>query len=380
MIRVLFVFGTRPEAIKMAPVILELRKHPDIFKSCICVTAQHRRMLDQVLNLFEIKPDYDLDIMKPSQDLFDVTCNVLSDLKKVLEREQPHIILVQGDTTTAMAASLAGFYAKVKIGHIEAGLRTHNKFSPFPEEINRRVASVIADYHFAPTQIACDNLLREGVPRDTIYITGNTVIDSLLLTLKRIETDSSIKGQLEKTFDYLDPNKKLILVTGHRRESFGEGFENICLALSEIANTQKDVEIIYPVHLNPNVQEPVRNILGNSNFTNIHLIEPLDYLPFVYLMSRSYLIVTDSGGIQEEAPSLGKPVLVMRNITERPEAVNAGTAILVGTEKSKIFYAVNKLIHNINYYNAIAKAHNPYGHGKSAQLIFKQLKTISDNF
>lgn len=355
----------------MAPVIKGLKNNPDKFKAIVCASAQHRQMLDQVMNLFQIKPDYDLNIMKPGQDLFDVTGNVLSGLKSVLRKEQPDIMLVQGDTTTTMAASLAAFYEKIPVGHIEAGLRTNNKFAPFPEEINRRMTSVIADLHFAPTEKAKQNLIGEGVSEKSIWVTGNTVIDALLDVVKLVETDKTLTKEMESQFYFLNPQKRLILVTGHRRENFGEGFENICLALKEIAQRYDDVEILYPVHLNPNVQEPVKRILGN--IPNIHLIEPVDYLPFVYLMKRSHIIITDSGGVQEEAPSLGKPVLVMRETTERPEAVDAGTVKLVGTDKEKIVSETNKLMHNAEAYQTMAMAYNPYGDGYATTRILNIL-------
>jgi UDP-N-acetylglucosamine 2-epimerase (non-hydrolysing) len=371
MMKVLSIFGTRPEAIKMAPVIKEFEKYPENFKSIVCVTAQHRQMLDQVLNLFKIRPDYDLDIMESNQDLFDITSNVLKGLKSVLKHEMPDISLVQGDTTTTMAAALASFYYGTKIGHIEAGLRTHNKFAPFPEEINRKVTSVIADLHFAPTEKAKQNLLHEGIRNKSIFVTGNTVIDALLAVSEMINTNIEVKERFDAEFSFLDSHEKLILVTGHRRENFGEGFKNICLALSEIARTYPDVAILYPVHLNPNVQEPVRQILGAGNHKNIYLISPVDYLPFVYLMNRSYIIITDSGGVQEEAPSLGKPVLVMRDVTERPEAVEAGTVKLVGTDKDRIYNETVKLLSDKSEYDKMSFAHNPYGDGKAAQRIIK---------
>ncbi len=369
--KVLSIFGTRPEAIKMAPVIKELEKHPNLFQSVVCVTAQHRQMLDQVLELFEIRPDYDLDIMKPGQDLFDVTCNVLKGLKPVLEKEQPDIVLVHGDTTTTMAASLAAYYSRIRVGHVEAGLRTGNKYAPFPEEINRRVAGALTDLHFAPTERAKSNLLAEGVPDTSIFVTGNTVIDALLAVAERVEKDRVLRSRFEGQFSFLDPSKRLILVTGHRRENFGEGFEQICSALAEIARQTPDAEILYPVHLNPNVQEPVRRILGNS--PQVHLIEPLDYLPFVYLMERCFMIITDSGGVQEEAPSLGKPVLVMRDTTERPEALAAGTVKLVGTNREKIVTEALLLLNDNSAYEAMGKAHNPYGDGLAASRIIDAL-------
>jgi len=353
----------------MAPVVKELEKHPSLFQSLVCVTAQHRQMLDQVLNLFQIKPDYDLNIMKPGQDLTDITCNVLQGLKPVLAQERPDIVLVHGDTSTTMAASIAAYYARVQVGHVEAGLRTGDKFAPFPEEINRRVTGSLTDLHFSPTQASRRNLLREGVADDAIFVTGNTVVDALLSVSQLIARDPELERGFAREFSFLDPAKRLILVTGHRRENFGAGFENICAALAEIAGSHPDVEILYPVHLNPNVQEPVRRILGGGNLGNVHLIEPVDYLPFVYLMNRSYLIITDSGGVQEEAPSLGKPVLVMRDTTERPEAVDAGTVLLVGTDRSAIVSQAGRLLDDPLAYQTMSLAHNPYGDGQAAQRI-----------
>lgn len=369
--KILSIFGTRPEAIKMAPVIKELERHPDRFKSVVCVTAQHRQMLDQALNLFGIRPDYDLGIMRPGQDLFDITCNVLQGLKPVLEKERPELVLVHGDTTTTMAAALAAYYCRIPVGHVEAGLRTHNKFAPFPEEINRTVAGALTDLHFAPTETARQNLLREGIAAESIVVTGNTVIDALLMVKEMIAGDAALRKRCADEFSFLDPGRRLILVTGHRRENFGEGFENICRALAEIAASHADVEILYPVHLNPNVREPVRRILGGSGQTNVHLIEPVDYLPFVYLMDRSHLIITDSGGVQEEAPSLGKPVLVMRETTERPEAVAAGTVRLVGTDWRRIVAEAEQLLDDAEAYRTMSLAHNPYGDGKAAQRIVR---------
>lgn len=392
--KIMTIFGTRPEAIKMAPVIRELNLYPKLFKNLVCVTAQHRQMLDQVLDLFEIKPDYNLNIMKPGQDLFDVTCNVLQGLKPVLEKEQPDLVLVHGDTTTTLAASLAAFYAGIPIGHVEAGLRTGNKRAPFPEEINRRVTSCMADLNLAPTEQARQNLLREGVTDNTIQVTGNTVIDALLMVREKLSVGNLCEGigkDLVSRYPSLSflvqsagclpletgsPHNaigqpptasRLILVTGHRRENFGQGFENICLALKEIAETHADVEIVYPVHLNPNVQKPVKRLL--SDCPSVHLIEPLDYLPFVWLMDRSYLIITDSGGVQEEAPSLGKPVLVLRETTERPEAVQSGTVSLVGTDRQRIVAEATELLCNQNAYDRMAHAHNPYGDGLAAKRI-----------
>jgi len=376
MIKVLSVFGTRPEAIKMAPVINELKKHPDRFRCLVCVTAQHRQMLDQVLDLFRIRPDYDLDIMKPGQDLFDITCNVLQGLKSVIGEVRPQMVLVHGDTTTTMAASLASFYCGARVGHVEAGLRTHNKHAPFPEEMNRRVTGAVADLHFAPTGAARENLLREGVADESITVTGNTVIDALLDVAGLVGRDSALRQQFAADFGFLHPARKLILVTGHRRENFGAGFENICQALADIARAHPDTDILYPVHLNPNVQEPVRRLLGSGAHANVHLIEPVDYLPFVYLMTRSYLIITDSGGVQEEAPSLGKPVLVMRETTERPEAVAAGTVRLVGTDRQKIVDEASLLLGNPTAYEKMSMAHNPYGDGMAAQRIAERLMTL----
>ncbi len=376
MIKVLSVFGTRPEAIKMAPVINELKKHPDRFRSAVCVTAQHRQMLDQVLNLFGIRPDYDLDIMKPGQDLFDITCNVLRGLKGVILEAQPDIVLVHGDTTTTMAASLAAFYCGARVGHVEAGLRTHNKQAPFPEEMNRRVTGAVADLHFAPTGAARDNLLREGVAEESIFITGNTVIDALLDVAGLLRRDAALQQRFAAEFPFLDTDRRLILVTGHRRENFGAGFESICHGLADIARAYPGTDVLYPVHLNPNVQEPVQRILGNGDHSNIHLIEPVDYLPFVYLMSRAYLIITDSGGVQEEAPSLGKPVLVMRETTERPEAVDAGTVRLVGTDRKKIAEEAALLLDSPAAYESMSMAHNPYGDGMAAERIAAELMML----
>ena len=363
--KVLSVFGTRPEAIKMAPVVKALAANP-AFEAKVCVTAQHRQMLDQVLDIFDIKPDFDLNLMNPAQDLSDITSNVLMGMREVYKQWLPDIILVHGDTTTTLAASLSAYYAKVKVGHVEAGLRTGNKFAPWPEEMNRRITGVLADIHFAPTPKAQANLLAEGVKANTIHITGNTVIDALLDVVHRVRTDDLLKTRFERQFDFIDASKRLILVTGHRRENFGVGFENICHALAQLAQ-RGDVQVVYPVHLNPNVQEPVRRILGHVD--NVKLIEPQDYLPFIYLMDRSALLITDSGGVQEEAPSLGKPVLVMRDTTERPEAVDAGTVKLVGTDLAAIVNEAQHLLDDQKAYDAMAHAHNPYGDGLAAQRI-----------
>jgi len=358
----------------MAPVVKELQKHPELFRVQVCVTAQHRQMLDQVLELFEIVPDYDLDIMKQSQSLTDVTCSVLQGLAPVLEKSRPNVVLVHGDTTTTMAASLAAYYQKIAVGHVEAGLRTGNIYSPWPEEMNRRLTGAITRYHFAPTEQSRQNLLAEGVSDKTIAVTGNTVIDALLTVVDKVRNDAALKQQMADKFSFFNSQKRLILVTGHRRENFGEGFENICQALKEIAVSHKDVEIIYPVHLNPNVQEPVQRILGDT--PGVHLIDPQDYLPFVWLMDRSYLIITDSGGVQEEAPSLGKPVLVMRETTERPEAVDAGTVKLVGTDREKIVAEATELLCNQSSYDRMARAHNPYGDGMAAARIAEILANL----
>ena len=364
--KVLTVFGTRPEAIKMAPLALLLNQTQEI-EHKLCVTAQHREMLDQVLNLFELTPDYDLDIMKAGQSLADITNRILSGLQQVLQEFKPDIVLVHGDTTTTFSTSLAAFYQQIKIGHVEAGLRTGNLLSPWPEEANRKLTGVLANFHFCPTVMSEQNLLAEQVSPEYIHVTGNTVIDALLLVKQQIENDSDLNSMLAKQFPILDETKKLILVTGHRRESFGGGFERICEALAITAKAHPDCQILYPVHLNPNVQEPVNRILKNVD--NVHLIEPQSYLPFVYLMNKAHIILTDSGGIQEEAPSLGKPVLVMRDTTERPEAVASGTVKLVGTDVAKITEELNILLTDNEAYNKMSFAHNPYGDGKACQRI-----------
>lgn len=370
--KVLLVFGTRPEAIKMAPLALQLKENTHAFETKVCVTGQHRQMLDQVLELFQLEPDFDLNLMKPGQTLSDVTSGVLKGLEGVFAEWLPDIVLVHGDTATTFAASLAAYYHKVKIGHVEAGLRTGDIYSPWPEEANRKLTGSLANYHFAPTQSSYNNLVKENIDPANIVITGNTVIDALLKVKEKVETDQKIIEQFEQQFSFLDESKKLILVTGHRRENFGQGFLNICTALANIAKRYADVQIVYPVHLNPNVQKPVNELL--SGIENIYLIAPQDYLPFVYLMNHSYLILTDSGGIQEEAPSLGKPVLVMRDTTERPEAVDAGTVKLVGTEATVIQQAVIDLLENSDLYQQMAGAHNPYGDGTSCQQIINFLK------
>lgn len=373
--KILLVFGTRPEAIKMAPLVKALQKE-SIFETRVCVTAQHREMLDQVLEMFDIQQDYDLNIMQAGQDLYDVTSRVLLGLKDILLDFQPDIVLVHGDTTTSSAASLAAFYQKIKIGHVEAGLRTGNLYSPWPEEANRQITGVLANYHFAPTLQSKENLLRENKDADSIVVTGNTVIDALFLALEKIQNDSHLQNKIYSTFanqgfELLDSDK-IILVTGHRRENFGEGFVHICLALKELALANKDIKIIYPVHLNPNVQKPVKEIL--SHVENIKLIKPLEYESFIYLMNRAYFIITDSGGVQEEAPSLGKPVLVMRDTTERPEALASGTVKLVGTDSKKILQEAQKLLDDNSIYESMSRAENPYGDGTACSKIIQFLK------
>ncbi|WP_429098397.1 non-hydrolyzing UDP-N-acetylglucosamine 2-epimerase [Aeromonas veronii] len=368
--KVLTVFGTRPEAIKMAPLVHQLA-NDERFDARVCVTAQHREMLDQVLGLFEITPEYDLNIMKAGQTLNDITARILTELKPVLQDFKPDVVLVHGDTATTFAASLAAYYEQIKVGHVEAGLRTGNIYSPWPEEANRKLTGALASYHFAPTATSRQNLLDEGYDENHIYVTGNTVIDALLMVKHKIENNRELSDNLATCFPFLDASRRMILVTGHRRESFGGGFERICEALSLIAKKYPDVQIVYPVHLNPNVQEPVNRLL--SGLDNVYLIEPQEYLPFVYLMNRSYLILTDSGGIQEEAPSLGKPVLVMRDRTERPEAVTAGTVKLVGTDVKNIISNINMLLISNDAYEAMSFAHNPYGNGEASCRILREL-------
>lgn len=368
-LKTLTVFGTRPEAIKMAPLALNLSQD-DRFESRVCVTGQHRQMLDQVLELFEITPDYDLNIMKPGQDLTDVTTAILQGLKPVLADFKPDVVLVHGDTATTLATSLAAYYQQIPIAHVEAGLRTGNLYSPWPEEGNRRLTGVLAALHFAPTSTFHDNLLREGINPAQVHTTGNTVIDALMEVVKKLESPE-LKAKFQKEFDFLDENRRMILVTGHRRENFGDGFLRICKALKDTAEEFPEVDIVYPVHLNPNVRGPVNSLL--SGISNVHLIEPLDYLPFVYLMNRSHLILTDSGGIQEEAPSLGKPVLVMRDTTERPEAVAAGTVRLVGTTAEAITQNLRELLTNEDAYRQMSVAHNPYGDGRACARILENL-------
>jgi UDP-N-acetylglucosamine 2-epimerase (non-hydrolysing) len=369
-VKVLTVFGTRPEAIKMAPLVLALGKDHR-FEAKVCVTAQHREMLDQVLHLFAIQPDFDLNIMKSGQDLTDITTAILQGMKGVFSQFKPDVVLVHGDTATSFATSLAAFYQQISVAHVEAGLRTGNLYSPWPEEGNRKLTGALAALHFAPTATSSQNLQREGVPTNRIVVTGNTVIDALLEVANKIETDPNLQQRLAHQFSFLNPDRRLVLVTGHRRESFGDGFERICQALAETAKAFPDVGIVYPVHLNPNVREPVNRLL--AGIANIYLIDPLDYLPFVYLMHRATIILTDSGGIQEEAPSLGKPVLVMRDTTERPEAVQAGTVKLIGTAVGAITQHLYTLLTDPSTYNFMAVAHNPYGDGKACQRILQAL-------
>lgn len=379
---IMLVFGTRPEAIKMCPLALEFQKYPETFKTIICVTGQHREMLDQVLNLFDIKPDYDLNIMKQGQDLFDITARVLTGMRDVLKESNPDIVLVHGDTTTSTAAALAAFYQQIPVGHIEAGLRTHNIYSPWPEEMNRQITGRIASYNFAPTELSKENLLKESVPTEKIVITGNTVIDALYWVVNKIKTDKILNKEVEKTIinsgydiNRIQEGKKVVLITGHRRENFGNGFINICKAIKDLTIKYPNVDFIYPMHLNPNVRKPIHEIFGEnlSNLGNIFFIEPLEYLSFVFLMEKSTIVLTDSGGIQEEAPGLGKPVLVMRDTTERPEALKAGTVKLVGTDYDKIIKEMSHLLDNEAYYYEMSQAVNPYGDGLACQRIIKTL-------
>jgi len=373
--KILIVFGTRPEAIKMAPLVKEFQKNQDHFKVQVCVTAQHREMLDQVLDLFQITPDYDLNIMKPGQNLYNITSNILLEIKSVLEDFEPDIVLVHGDTSTTFSTCLAAYYQKIKIGHIEAGLRTGDLYSPWPEEGNRRLTSVLTDYHFSPTNTSKKNLLNEGVRRSSIFVTGNTVIDALQLVINRIDNDKGLRLTIESIIHksgFKDLDSRFILVTGHRRENFGQGFLDICKALKVLASRNPEINILYPVHLNPNVKGPVNEML--SGIRNIKLVEPFQYEEFAHLMNKSYLILTDSGGIQEEAPSLGKPVLVMRATTERPEAVESGTVKLVGCNKENIIKEVQKLLDNSSEYKKMSIAHSPYGNGDASKKIVNYIK------
>lgn len=389
---ILLVFGTRPEAIKMAPLVKAFQKDPEEFKTIVCVTGQHREMLDQVLHLFEIHPDYDLNIMKQGQDLYDVTARVLTGMRDVLKEVQPDIVLVHGDTTTSMASALAAFYQQIPVGHVEAGLRTHNMYSPWPEEMNRLVTGRIAAYHFSPTAMSCQNLLDEGVKEETIHVTGNSVIDALYLVVDKIKNSPSLKEELDAvltrsgypvfrllTGNSLQPpatstRRKLVLITGHRRENFGDGFIRMCRAIKTLAMKYPEADFVYPMHLNPNVRKPIREVFGETSLPNLFFIEPLEYLPFVYLMEKSTLVLTDSGGIQEEAPGLGKPVLVMRDTTERPEALDAGTVKLVGSDYDKIVEETSRLLDDAAYYDSMSKAVNPYGDGLACSRIVEVLK------
>ncbi len=381
--KVMLVFGTRPEAIKMAPLVKEFQKYPDTFKTIVCVTGQHRQMLDQVLQLFEITPDYDLNIMKQGQDLYDVTARVLVGMRDVLKESQPEVVLVHGDTTTSTAAALAAFYQQIPVAHVEAGLRTHNIYSPWPEEMNRQITGRIATYNFAPTPLSKANLLREAVAPESITVTGNTVIDALYWVVNKIKEDKVLNDELKNllaTAGYdvarLDGGKKLVLITGHRRENFGDGFISMCTAIRDLTQKYPDVDFVYPMHLNPNVRKPIHEVFGDdlSNLGNMFFIEPLEYLSFVYLMDKSNIVLTDSGGIQEEAPGLGKPVLVMRDTTERPEALEAGTVKLVGTDYDKIMCEVSLLLDDPAHYDAMSKAVNPYGDGLACSRIVETLK------
>lgn len=385
--KILIVFGTRPEAIKMAPLVKEFQKHPEQFEIKVCVTAQHREMLDQVLNLFEIVPDFDLNIMKAGQDLYDVTSRVLLGMRDVLKEANPDLVLVHGDTSTSTAAALAAFYQQIPVGHIEAGLRTHNIYSPWPEEMNRQITSRIATYNFAPTQLSKQNLLLENIPEESIHVTGNTVIDALYWVINKMKNTPDLEqlvlDRLQKEGisinscnSWTHKERKLVLITGHRRENFGQGFLNICEAIKDLAEKYPDVDFVYPMHLNPNVRDAIKQVfvsIRDNSFTNVFFIEPLDYLPFVFIMNLSYLVLTDSGGIQEEAPGLGKPVLVMRDNTERPEALDAGTVRLVGTDKQQIINEVILLIENNYHYMTMSRANNPYGDGKACPLIIQAL-------
>lgn len=380
--KIMLVFGTRPEAIKMAPLVKEFEKHPEEFKTIVCVTGQHRQMLDQVLDLFEITPDYDLNIMKQGQDLYDVTARVLTGMRDVLKEAQPDVVLVHGDTTTSTAAALAAFYQQIPVGHVEAGLRTHNIYSPWPEEMNRQITGRIATYDFAPTPLSRDNLLREDVSDEKITVTGNTVIDALYMVVDKIKNDSQLDTELKDLLkssgydvDRLNGGKKLVLITGHRRENFGDGFISMCKAIKSLTEKYPDVDFVYPMHLNPNVRKPIHEVFGEdlSGLGNMFFIEPLEYLSFVYLMEKSNIVLTDSGGIQEEAPGLGKPVLVMRDTTERPEALSAGTVKLVGTDYNKIVNEVSSLLDDEKHYDEMSKAVNPYGDGLASERIVSRL-------
>lgn len=376
--KIMLVFGTRPEAIKMAPLVHALRAESEHFDVLVCVTAQHRKMLDQVLRIFEITPDIDLNVMKPGQDLSDITASILTGMREVFAMHRPNAVLVHGDTSTTLATAMAGFYAGVSVGHVEAGLRTHDLYAPFPEEFNRQVASKITCWHFAPTALSRDNLLAERVSADSITLTGNTVIDALHWVLARIDSDTEkraiLDALLNDTLPFVWRDQRFVLVTGHRRENFGDGFLQICKAIRDLSLRYRKVHFVYPVHLNPSVRKPVYEIIAGLD--NVHLIEPLEYEPFVYLLKHAHLVLTDSGGIQEEAPSLGKPVLVMRDVTERPEAVEAGTVALVGANQERIIASVSKLLDDDEHYAAMSRAHNPYGDGNACSRIVDVLRTI----
>ena len=381
--KIMLVFGTRPEAIKMAPLVKEFQKHPQIFETIVCVTAQHREMLDQVLDLFEITPDYDLNIMKQGQDLYDITSKVILGMRDVFNSVKPDIVFVHGDTTTSSISALAAFYQQIPVAHIEAGLRTNNIYSPWPEEINRQITGRISTYHFSPTIISKNNLLIENISKSSVYVTGNTVIDALFWVVDKINSDEKLRLEIENDillkgykFDK-NSTKKLVLITGHRRENFGDGFKNICLAIKELTEKFEDVDFIYPMHLNPNVRRPINDIFGDSTNENVFFIEPLDYLSFVYLMGKCSIVLTDSGGVQEEAPGLGKPVLVMRDTTERPEALKAGTVKLVGTNREKIVNEISELLLNESYYQKMSLAQNPYGDGKACMRIVETIMSFN---
>ncbi len=383
--RVMLVFGTRPEAIKMAPLVQEFRKHPDQYETLVCVTGQHREMLDQVLNIFGIVPDYDLNIMKPGQDLYDVTARILSGMRDVLSEVKPEIVLVHGDTTTSMAVALAAFYRQIPVGHVEAGLRTHNIYSPWPEEMNRQITGRIATHHFSPTPLSRENLLREGIDKSRILITGNTVIDALYAVVNKIKNDVPLQLSLGKELKVVgydtgrlaaEEGRHLVLITGHRRENFGDGFLHICQAIKTLSEKYPNVDFVYPMHLNPNVRKPIKEVFGENRQSNLFFIEPLEYLSFVYLMEKSHIVLTDSGGIQEEAPGLGKPVLVMRDTTERPEALVAGTVKLVGTDYDKIVSEVSSLLDDTECYKRMSQAVNPYGDGKACERIVEYIGAL----
>ncbi|MCR4736618.1 MAG: UDP-N-acetylglucosamine 2-epimerase (non-hydrolyzing) [Bacteroidales bacterium] len=381
--KILLVFGTRPEAIKMCPLVKEFQKYPAEIETVVCVTGQHREMLDQVLHIFDVVPDFDLNIMKQGQDLYDVTYRVLTGMRDILQNVKPDVVLVHGDTTTSMAAALASFYQQIPVGHVEAGLRTHNLYSPWPEELNRQVTGRIAMFNFSPTKLSHDNLVAENVPENHIYITGNTVIDALHVVVNKIKSSPQVSSELSQLLlksgydtERLSNGKKLVLITGHRRENFGEGFINMCTAIKDLTKKYPEVDFVYPMHLNPNVRRPIHEVFGEdlSHLDNMFFIEPLEYLSFVFLMDKSYLVLTDSGGIQEEAPGLGKPVLVMRDTTERPEAVEAGTVKLVGTDYSLIVSETTRLLNDSTYYNSMSQAVNPYGDGHACERIVNILK------